>query len=55
MMEAQLMNFDKISAWAPVWLSVVRIMSALLFLEHGTQKLFNFPPAPEPMHCRGLL
>ena len=26
-------------------LSIVRIMSALLFLEHGTQKLFAFPTA----------
>src|SRR3990170_4933328 len=51
----QPMNFDKISAWAPEWLSVVRIMSALLFLEHGTQKLFNFPPAPEPMQLPALL
>ncbi|ATU94045.1 DoxX family protein [Phyllobacterium zundukense] len=42
------MNFDKVSAWAPQWLSVLRIMSAFLFLEHGTQKLFNFPPAAEP-------
>ena len=43
------MNFDRISAWSPYWLSIVRIMTALLFLEHGTQKLFNFPPAAEPM------
>ena len=42
------MNFEKVSTWAPRWLSVLRIMSALLFLEHGTQKLFNFPPAAEP-------
>ena len=49
------MNFDKISAWAPVWLSVVRIMSALLFLEHGTQKFFNFRPLPSRCNCRGLL
>jgi len=42
------MNFDRITAWAPQWLSVVRIMSALLFLEHGTQKLFDFPPVAEP-------
>ncbi len=48
------MNFDRISAWAPQWLSVVRIMSALLFLEHGTQKLFNFPPEAEPMQLSGL-
>ncbi|ASY65350.1 hypothetical protein SJ05684_b43680 (plasmid) [Sinorhizobium sojae CCBAU 05684] len=29
-------------------------MSALLFLKHGTQKLFNFPPAPEPMQLSAL-
>ncbi|WP_265517268.1 DoxX family protein [Nitratireductor luteus] len=41
------MSFDRISTWAPQWLSVMRIMSALLFLEHGTQKLFDFPAAAE--------
>ncbi len=35
----------KLEAWAPRILSVVRIMAALLFLEHGTQKLFGFPLA----------
>jgi putative oxidoreductase len=50
-----LMNFDRFSAWAPQWLSIVRIMSALLFLEHGTQKLFNFPPDPEPTQLPALL
>lgn len=49
------MNLERISAWAPQWLSVVRIMSALLFLEHGTQKLFDFPPAAEPMALSPLL
>jgi putative oxidoreductase len=29
-------------------LSVLRIMTALLFLEHGTQKLLGFPPSPNP-------
>ena len=32
--------------WAPRILSVVRIVAALIFIEHGTQKLFNFPPGP---------
>lgn len=27
-------------------LSVLRIVAAVLFMEHGTQKLFNFPPNP---------
>ena len=30
--------------WAPRALSILRIVAALLFLEHGTQKLFGFPP-----------
>lgn len=29
--------------WAPRLLSVLRIAAALLFLEHGTQKLLGFP------------
>ena len=28
-------------------LSVLRIVTALLFIEHGSQKLFNFPAWPE--------
>ncbi|GAC1338730.1 MAG: DoxX family protein [Beijerinckiaceae bacterium] len=36
---------DWLDVWAPRLLSVVRIMAALLFLEHGTQKLFGFPPS----------
>ena len=35
-------------SWAPRMLSVLRIMAALLFLAHGTQKLFGFP-APQYM------
>ena len=31
--------------WEPRMLSVLRIMTALLFIEHGTAKLFNFPPS----------
>lgn len=34
--------------WAPRVLSILRIMAALLFLEHGTQKLLGFPPATNP-------
>ncbi|MBL3704151.1 DoxX family membrane protein [Sulfitobacter sp. BDSS02] len=29
--------------YAPVMLSVVRIVAALIFMAHGTQKLLNFP------------
>lgn len=38
------MNFTIIPAsWAPRLLSILRIMTALLFLEHATAKLFKFP------------
>jgi putative oxidoreductase len=32
--------------WAPRILSVLRIVAALIFLLHGTQKLFGFPAPP---------
>lgn len=32
-----------LTAWAPTVLSIVRIVVALIFLEHGTQKLLSFP------------
>jgi putative oxidoreductase len=32
--------------WAPRLLSVLRIVVGLLFLEHGTAKLFGFPALP---------
>ena len=32
--------------WAPRVLSILRIVVALLFIEHGTQKLFGFPAPP---------
>ena len=31
--------------WAPRLLSLLRIIVALLFLEHGMMKLFGFPPS----------
>ncbi|MGZ5841690.1 MAG: DoxX family protein [Xanthobacteraceae bacterium] len=36
------------TVWAPRVLTIVRIVVALLFLEHGTQKLLGFPPSPNP-------
>ncbi len=32
-------------SWASRALSALRIMTGLLFLEHGTQKLLGFPPS----------
>ena len=37
--------FDRLSAYAPQALAVLRIITALLFLAHGTQKLMGFPAA----------
>jgi putative oxidoreductase len=31
-------------------LSVLRIVAAAVFIEHGTQKLFNLPPGQMPAH-----
>ncbi|MEZ0244442.1 MAG: DoxX family protein [Sphingomonas sp.] len=31
------------AGWAPVLLSVMRIVVALAFMQHGTDKLFGFP------------
>jgi len=37
--------FDRLSTYSPQALSVLRIVAALLFIAHGTQKLFGFPVA----------
>ncbi|MGH9809498.1 MAG: DoxX family protein [Terriglobia bacterium] len=40
------MNTDTLEAvWAPRVLSVLRIVAALLFFEHGSSKLLGFPPS----------
>jgi len=33
------------TVWAPRVLSILRIVAALLFFEHGTTKLLGFPPS----------
>jgi putative oxidoreductase len=38
---------SKLAAWQPHALAVLRIMTALLFIEHGLMKLVHFP-APQP-------
>ena len=43
------MNADTLqTVWAPRVLSILRIVTALIFMEHGTQKLFGFPPSDRP-------
>ena len=41
--------------YAPQALSLLRIVTALLFLLHGSSKLFNFPPFPMDLPAAGTL
>lgn len=47
------MDFRLLEKWQPQLLALLRIMAALLFMEHGTAKLFHFPAAqpgvPDPL------
>lgn len=36
---------ETLSKWSPQILSVLRIITGFMFLWHGTQKLFGFPPS----------
>ena len=48
---------DYVSRYAPRALAVLRIIAALLFLQHGLAKLFGFPPGalPGPQPLLSLL
>lgn len=53
------MSFNNLTTtWAPRGLSVLRIMSAVLFMEHGTLKILGFPdsgrPTPEILSLIGI-
>jgi len=46
------MELPWLSRWQPQLLALLRIVTALLFLEHATQKFFAFPvpfPMPGPL------
>jgi putative oxidoreductase len=38
---------QKLSSYTPYALAALRVVAALIFIEHGTQKLFAFPALPE--------
>jgi putative oxidoreductase len=42
------MEFNLLTRWQPQLLAVLRIVTGLLFLEHGLSKFFGFP-VPFPM------
>jgi putative oxidoreductase len=35
--------------WTNIMLSVLRVVAALIFMQHGSQKLFGFPPSGAPV------
>ena len=41
-----MLALDRVSKYAPEVLGIARIVIGLLFLEHGTSKLFDFPHGP---------
>ena len=47
--------FDRYAHYQPQALAVLRIMTALLFIAHGTQKLFGFPPSDMAGGASGLM
>ena len=58
------MNANRLAQWAPTILSLVRIVTGLLFLEHGTQKFLSFPAGElagsglalaNPFHYAGIV
>ncbi|UVK46165.1 DoxX family protein [Mesorhizobium sp. AR07] len=46
--------FDSLAKYQPQALGVLRIVTALQFIEHGSQKLFNFPVSAQPHALGGL-
>jgi putative oxidoreductase len=34
--------------WTGLFLSILRVVAALIFMQHGSQKLFGFPPSGNP-------
>jgi putative oxidoreductase len=38
---------QKLTSYTPYALAALRVVAALIFIEHGTQKLFGFPAPPD--------
>ena len=50
-----LSSLDRVSKYAPEVLSIARIVIGLIFLEHGTSKLFDFPHGTMAQPAMGSL
>ena len=46
---------DRLTAYAPQTLALLRIVTALIFIAHGTMKLFGFPASDMPTPSPGSL
>jgi putative oxidoreductase len=44
-----------LDSWSPRALSILRIMTGFLFLWHGSQKLFGFPPSQQQGELSGTI
>ena len=53
-MEFLMKLFDGLAKFQPQALGVLRIITALQFIEHGSQKLFNFPVSDHAGALTGL-
>jgi len=42
------MDLRWLSGWQPQLLALLRIVTALLFMQHGLIKIFGFPPGGQP-------
>lgn len=40
------LRLDAVTRYSPVFLSILRIVTALVFVEHGSAKLLGFPVVP---------
>lgn len=58
------MNAQTLTRWEPQALGLLRIVTGLIFLEHGTQKFLSFPPGDmagmgwalsHPAHYAGII
>jgi putative oxidoreductase len=47
-MSSSVVDANALTRFAPTALAVLRVVTALLLIEHGTQKLFGFPPGDMP-------
>ena len=45
MLKATVLKAAVLNAWSPQLLSVLRIVAAVLYVLHGTQKMFGVPPS----------